>query len=111
MYVELDDGIRLFVESKMREVDAQVYNPIEFYMFFNQKHIVLADVDKNGKIIAFCAIMVKSESFKMCYTWCDSTRAGMVAYGRGIEYMITQYAPMEFGPGALKLNKIKRLYT
>jgi hypothetical protein len=111
MEVVLDDGIRPFIEEMMNKVDPDVYNQDEFNRFFNCSHKLLADIDAKGKIIAFCGIMVKDKSFKMCYTWCDSTREGIEAYGRGINYMINHYSPMEFGPGAIKINKIKRLLT
>lgn len=109
MIVELDDGIRPFIEDKMSLVDPGIYNAEEFDRFFSYKHKIIADIDAKGKIIAFCGIMVKDKSFKMCHTWSDGTRAGILAYSNGIDHMITHYNPMEFGQGALRFNKIKRL--
>jgi hypothetical protein len=109
MYVELDDGIRPFIEEKMNQIDPNVYNTEEFNRFFNTNHMLLADINTKGKIIAFCGIIVKENSCKMCYSWCDNTREGVLAYGQGIEYMVKYYSPMEFGSGAMRINKIKRM--
>lgn len=107
--VELGDGIKPFVATKMYVIDPNVYTPQEIDNLFAIPHKIIAYIDKKGKILAFCCIMVNVDSFKMCYTWCETTRAGKVAYARGIEYMIANYSPMQFGPGALELNKIQRL--
>lgn len=111
MEVILNDGIRPFIEEKMNKVDPDVYSTKEFDRFFKCNHMLLADINDEGKIIAFCGIMVKEKSYKMCYTWCEKSREGIEAYGNGIEYMLVHYCPMEFGPGAVKINKIKRLLT
>ena len=38
MEVELDDGVRPFIELKMSEVDSNIYNEEEFDTFFLTPH-------------------------------------------------------------------------
>ena len=109
MEVELDDGIRPFIELKMSEVDNTIYNKEEFKTFFLAPHRIFAVINSLGHISAFCTLKILNEGHQMCYTWCDGTREGKKAYLHGIHYMIENYAPLSFAEGAIKLNKIRRL--
>lgn len=109
MEVELDDGIRDFIEEKMSKVDPEVYTKKEFNIFFSSPHRIFSVVNKQGSIVAFCGIHVREKDNKMCYTWCSDTLEGKKAYARGLDYMLTNYSPISFAKGALKFNKIKRM--
>lgn len=109
MEVELDDGIRDFIEDKMALIDATVYNKEEFDIFFSLPHRNFAVINNKGKITAFCTLKELEEGYQMCYTWCDGTRDGKRDYLHGIYYMIENFTPLSFASGAIKLNKIRRL--
>lgn len=108
MEVELDDGVRTFIENKMSEINPVVYNQLEFDTFFSLPHRIFAVINKHGIITAFCTLKTLDEGYQMCYTWCDGTREGKKSYLHGIYYMISNYSPLSFADGAVKLNIIRR---
>lgn len=107
-YYEAEDSeIRDFIEEKMSEYDSTIYTKEEFNAFFTQKHINIAIKDENNEYLAFACLVVLDKGFKMCYTY--SSRKGIRAYAKGIDYIIAKYTPLYFSNGALKFNKIRRL--
>ena len=109
MLVELDDGIRNFIEDKMSSLDSKVYNRTEFDTFFTLPHRIFTDINPHGTIIAFCTLRTLDNGYQMCYSWCNETREGKKAYLKGIHSIIEDYGPISFAAGALKLNIIRRL--
>ena len=109
MLVELDDGIRKYIQDKMSSVDSNVYNETEFNIFFSLPHRIFANINPHGIIIAFCTLRTLDNGYQMCYSWCNGTREGKKAYLKGIHSMIEDYGPISFAAGALKLNIIRRL--
>jgi len=93
----------------MQEYDASVYTDEDLETYFSLPHINVVATNEDGRVLAFACILVLEEGYKMCYTY--STKDGKKAYVKGIDYMVARYNPMYFGEGALKFNKIRRLFN
>ena len=109
MHVEMSDGIIPFIKEKMSEVDPTIYNETDYPIVFDSPHKIVADIDINGKIIAFCVIMVLEECNKMCYSWSDGTKLGKRAYLLGIRYMVANYGPIGFAEVSTEIHEVQRI--
>jgi len=105
----VSDEYRPFIKERMEAVDSIVYNKEEFDLYFSSEHCNLVFKNEDDEILVFCCIIPLEEYTKMCYSWCKHSFTGKKAYAKAIDYMMENFSPIGFGPGALKLNKIRRL--
>jgi hypothetical protein len=105
-----------FVIREMRKIDPETYGTSEFILYRHMDHDNVIYVSEEGEVIAFCVILVNRSFSQMnkrfpqiTYTWCDGTLSGKKAYLMGIDFLFERYGDILVGPGALKINKIRRI--
>lgn len=110
MLLKVNDSIKPFIESKMKQVDSDLYTDEDFKAYFSNEHINYVYVNKQGSIIAFGCILIVNGIKYMTYTWCDGTTAGKRGYSIGFKGILKELGVVYFDEYAINhLKKLQRI--